>query len=194
MTDYGMMLYRELQHGTFEQLLLTPLKVRELLIGSILYGVMISILSSLGSLFIVSAIFGYLHYLFSIEFLLGLFLVAMGFIPVLGLSLCFGALVLKIKEPWSVFNVLTTLLLSISGVFYPLSVLPYTVRLFAALFPPTIQIGDMRAIVLGIEWVFCPKIDLLLLASYCLIWPGLGLFLFKGVKTELKKKGKVGLH
>lgn len=190
--DFGMWLYEELEAGTLEQVLLTPVSSFEMLLGSVLYALTISFITSMTSLIIAGALFGYLDIILSVEFLLALGIIILGFVPLLGMSIFFGAIVLKIKEPWAFFNVLTAFLIYASGVFYPIKILPPLVRYIALIFPATIQIADARAVLLHIEYIFNPVLDILMLISYALIWPIIGAFMFNRVQKELKKKGSIG--
>ncbi|MEX0568875.1 MAG: ABC transporter permease [Candidatus Njordarchaeota archaeon] len=190
--DFGMWLYEEMEAGTLEQVLLTPVSVFELLLGSVLYTLLISFINSMLGLVITGALFGYLNLIFSIEFVMALGIILLGFIPLFGMSIFFGAIVLKIKEPWSFINVLTAFLVFISGVFYPITILPPLARFIALLFPTTLQIADARAIMLHIEYVFSPTVDILILLSYALIWPIIGAMMFSRAKKELKEKGSIG--
>jgi len=192
--DFGMWLYEEMEAGTLEQVLLTPVGVSELLLGAVLYTITITMLTSIIGLFIASTIFGYIGYLISKEFIIALLIVVLGFIPLLGMSVFFGALVLKIKEPWSFFNFLTAFLVFIAGVFYPITVLPPIARYIAVLFPATIQIADARAVLMHIDYIFDPAIDILILLSYAIFWPIFGAVMFKRTESELKLKGSIGAH
>ena len=192
--DFGMWLYEEMEIGTLEQLFLAPIHTLELLFGSILYTLVISLTNTIGGVLIASLLLGYIHIILNVRFLLALAVILLGFIPLLGMSLFFGALVLKIKEPWAFFNFLTALLVYISGVFYPLAVLPPSIRAIAILFPATLQIADARAIMLDIEYVFSPEIDLLLLLAYTIIWPLFGLGMFEKIKYEARKRGSIGAY
>ncbi len=194
MWDFGMWLYEEMEIGTLEQIFLAPVHTIELLLGSILYTLVISLINSIGGVLIASALLGYLHIVLSPRFLLALMIILLGFIPLFGMSLFFGAIVLRIKEPWAFFNFLTALLVYISGVFYPLAVLPPSVRVIAILFPAAIQIADARAIMLDVEYVFSPLIDTLLLISYALVWPLFGLIMFEKIKYEARKRGSIGAY
>lgn len=190
--DFGMWLYEEMEAGTLEQLMLTPVSPMELLLGSVSYTLIVTAINSFLGLFLASAILGCLHLLLSVRTLLGVAVIVLGFIPLLGLSLFFGALVLRMKEPWSVFNFLTAFLAYIAGIFYPITVLPKVLQLIAVLFPPTIQIADSRAIILGVSPIFGLHIDILILVVYAFIWPLFGLIAFRWISEEARRKGSIG--
>jgi len=192
--DFGMWLYDEMEMGTLEQLFLTPSHSLELLLGSILYTLVISLINSIAGILIAAAILGCLHLVLNLKFLLALGVIAFGFIPLLGMSLVFGALVLRVKEPWAFFNFLSALLLYTSGTFYPITVLPITIRLLAALFPVTIQIAETRTIMLNVGYLFGPDIDFLLLTTYALVWPIFGLAMFERVRNEAQRRGSIGAY
>lgn len=192
--DFGMWLYDEMEMGTLEQLFLAPSHSLELLLGSTLYTLSISLINSTIGIFIAASILGYLQLVLSLRFLLALAVILFGFIPLLGMSLVFGALVLRIKEPWALFNFLGGFLVYISGVFYPITILPLTIRLLAILFPATIQIAGARAIMFNIGYLFGPHVDFLLLATYAILWPIFGLVMFERVKSEAQKRGSIGAY
>jgi len=189
-----MWLYEEMEAGTLEQLLLTPVLVSELLLGAVMYTLVISLITSFVGLILASALFGYIHYLLSVEFIIAIGIIVLGFIPLMGMAVFFGAIVLKIKEPWALFNFLSALLVFIAGVFYPVTVLPPLARYVAVTFPATIQICDSRAVILHIDYIFDSTIDILILASYAIFWPVFGGLMFRRVRSELKSKGSIGAH
>jgi len=189
--DFGMWLYEELETGTLEQILLTPVKVYELLLGAILYTSFISTINFFLSITIIAILFNCLHYVLSIDFVLALLVVVLGIIPLMGLALFFGALVLKLKEPWAFFNFLTAFMVFICGVFYPITILPPIARAIAVVIPITIAIADARAIIFHLNFIFNPKIDLILLIVYAFLWPLLGMHMYKRVEKELRQRGEI---
>ena len=192
--DFGMWLYEEMEAGTLEQLFLTPASVAELLLGAVMYTLVVSLITSFIGLLIASTLFGYLHYLLSIEFIIAIGIIVLGFVPLMGMAVFFGAIVLKIKEPWAFFNFFTAFLVFIAGVFYPITILPPLARHIAIIFPATIQICDSRAVLLHIDYIFDPTIDILILISYAIFWPIFGGIMFRRVESELKLKGSIGAH
>jgi ABC-type polysaccharide/polyol phosphate export permease len=126
------------------------------------------------------------------------------FIPILGLSLAVGALVLKFKEIHNVINVLQFVLGSLMGIFFPITLLPIFVQYLAITFPGTWIAQDIRFVVagsppmatlLGIEALIGNQslvFDGVMLVILALVWGYFGWNIFSRTLTILKEKEGLG--
>jgi ABC-2 type transport system permease protein len=189
--NFGFWLRREQQTGTLEALYLVPTSQGWILAGVALYGAVRSILIfgiafSLGCLiFQVNPLKG--------DILLALAFLAIGIIPIYGLSLLYGALVLKFKEANALIQVAQWLLSFLMGIYFPISVFPPLLRAVALLLPPTWMTNGVRASLLGVGWFFQTwYFDLAVLAAFCAIAPLLGYRVFLGTERGIKRNEGVG--
>jgi ABC-type polysaccharide/polyol phosphate export permease len=127
------------------------------------------------------------------ELLLALAFILVGAIPLYGMMLVFGALILKIKEANAIINLAQWLLNLLMGVFYPIAVLPPLARFAALLFPPTWMTNGVRSAILGVgyffrEWYF----DFAVLWGFLIISPLVGIWIFQKVETSVQRSEGVG--
>ncbi|MFQ6059624.1 MAG: ABC transporter permease, partial [Anaerolineae bacterium] len=150
--NFGFWLRREQQTGTLEALYLAPASRLLILAGVALYGALRSLINfglafSLGCLlFRVNPLQG--------DILLALGFLLLGLIPLYGISLLYGALILKVKEANVLIRLAQWALSFLMGIFFPIAVFPPVLRAVALLFPPTWMNNGVRASLLGVGWFF----------------------------------------
>ncbi len=178
---FGNWLKQEMQRGTLENLYLTAASMPIILAGVALAFMIYSGLIYIGAM-VVGAI------LFQITFQSNQLPIALAFLiiglpPLYGLSLLYGALVLRLKETDALLQIAqwtTTLLI---GAYFPISLFPTTLKIISLIFPPTWLTQGVRSALLNVpyfsnSWL----LDLSVLAFFCLVGPLLGYFTF--AKTE----------
>jgi ABC-2 type transport system permease protein len=181
----------EQETGTLEAVYLTPTSSKVLASGVAFYSMTRSLASAL-----LAYVIGCL--IFQVNPLQGnvwlaLAFIAVGLIPLYGMSLLFGAAVLKLKESNSLLNLMQWVVSFFMGIFYPVAILPPLVRVVAFLFPPTWMTNGVRSALLGVgyffgEWYF----DLAVLWAFMLLAPLLGFWVFSRVETGIQKNEGVG--
>ena len=119
----------EMQSGTIESIYLTPTHRVWIAGGTAIYSMIRSILTAFIAYFVGSWILGVNP--LQGELFLALAFILVGAIPLYGMMLIFGALILRIKEANAIINLAQWLLNLLMGVFYPIAVLPPLAR-FAA--------------------------------------------------------------
>lgn len=187
---FGFFIRREQMLGTLEALFMTPAHKLSILAGLTLY---VQVRSTIT--FILGYTIGCM--LFSInplqgEVLLALFILLFGLIPIYGLSFLLGALVLKVKQANTLLNTLQWALAIISGVFFPITILPIFLQLFAYAFPGFYLNYDIQAALTGLQWLFgSVYLDLGVLFAFALICPTIGYWIFS--KTESRSKRAEGI-
>lgn len=192
MWDFGMWIREEQQMGTLEQILLTPVNIFELLLGSSLWALINSVIQFVVALIIAGIIFNFLDLLFTPGLVLCLVYLALGVFPLTGFALLIGSLIVRIKEAEAVIRLLQPIIAFLVGIFYPITLMPYFVRLIAMLIPLTITLHDTRAILMNLDYLFNPYLDIFILLIYCAIWPTIGFYTFHYVERKAKKEGMLG--
>lgn len=189
--NMGFWMRREAQTGTLEALYLAPTTRFLIIAGIALYGAIRSLVN-----FVLALGFGSL--LFQVNPLVGdlpvalLFLLS-GVLPLFGLSLLFGALVLKVKEANALVNLMQWVVSLLMGVYFPVTVFPPLLRLVALLFPPTWVNNGVRASLLGVGYFFQTwYADLAILWVFVLAGPLIGMWAFAQVERGLKRNEGIG--
>ena len=189
--NVGYWLRREQETGTLEALYLAPTGRGSILVGISLYGTARMLFNfvvafTLGSIvFQVNPLQG--NILLALAFLL------VGFIPLFGISLLYGAIILRIKAANALIQLAQWVISFLMGLFFPIAIFPAWLRVVALLFPPTWMNNGVRASLLGVgfffeRWYF----DLAVLGIFCVIAPWLGYWLFTHTEQAVKRSEGVG--
>lgn len=187
----GYWLRWEMETGTLEAVYLTPTHRVWVAGGTALYSMMRSIFSAtvaylLGALVLgVNPIQGNvaLAYLFILS----------GLLPLYGMTLLYGAVVLKVKEANALISLMQWGVSFLMGVFFPIQVMPRWLRVVALLFPPTWMTNGVRAAILGTgyffeHWYF----DLAVLWGFMLFAPMMGYLVFRRAEIAIRRHEGVG--
>jgi ABC-2 type transport system permease protein len=181
----------EQETGTLEAVYLTPTSSLTLLAGVSLY----SAFRSAGLAFI-SYILGCLVFQvnpFEGNVPVALLFVVVGLIPLYGLTILFGAVVLKAKESNALINLMQWVASFLMGIFYPVAVLPPLLRAIAMFFPPTWMTNGVRSSLLGVGYFFGEwYLDLAVLWAFLIITPLIGAWIFNRVELSLKRNEGMG--
>jgi ABC-2 type transport system permease protein len=200
--DYATYMREEQQQGTLESLFLTPANQGLIIVGRGLLSAIMAVSTFLIGVFIGLLIFDP-SLISSIDFplfLLAVLLILLGFIPLLGLSMLLGALIIRFKEVNNILSVLQFLLGSLMGVFFPLTVLPAVVQIISALFPGTWIVQDIRyviagsppmLVIFGLDSIFgnIPIIfDFFALIVLAVFWTFAGIVIFSRTLKRMEKE------
>jgi ABC-2 type transport system permease protein len=184
-------LRREQTLGTLESLYLAPTGRLWLVGGTALYSAVRSVASALVAYLIGSLIFRINP--FQGEVGLALLFIAVGLIPLYGLTFFFGALVLKVKEAGAIVNLMQWGISFLMGVFFPIAIFPPLIKAMALLFPPTWMTNGVRSALLGMGFFFGEwYLDLAMLWVFLLIAPLAGLWVFTRVEASVQRNEGVG--
>jgi ABC-2 type transport system permease protein len=181
----------EQETGTLEAIYLTPVHRIWVLGGTALYSFVRSIFAA-GVAFLLGTV------ILQVGSLDGNLLIALGFIfvgliPLYGMTLLFGALVLRIKEAGAVINLMQWGVTFLMGVFFPIAVFPPLLRTIALLFPPTWMTNGVRAALLGVGYFFQEwYLDFAVLWVFMLIAPLFGFWVFRQVEIRIRRNEGVG--
>jgi ABC-2 type transport system permease protein len=181
----------EQETGTLEAVYLAPTSSMVLASGVALYSITRSLVAALLAYFIGCLLFGVNPVQGEVG--LALAFVAVGLIPLYGMSLLFGAAVLRFKESNSLLGLMQWVVSFLMGIFYPVTVLPPLVRLAALLFPPTWMTNGVRSAVLGVGYFFGAwYLDLAVLWAFMLFAPLLGWWVFHRVERGIQRNEGMG--
>ena len=172
--------------GTLESLLLTPADTTSILAGISLYSMTRAMITFFGFITISDLV---LHLgLLGPRLLPGIVLIFLGVVPVFGMSMMLGVFVLWFREVGNVVSIVEWGLYTISGVLYPVWFFPRAIRVISALLPSTWMVGDVRAVVLGTQYLLGnPVYDLMVLGLMIPAWLLTGRATFGFVLGRLKK-------
>jgi ABC-2 type transport system permease protein len=187
---FGLFIRREQTLGTLESLFMSPAHKLSILAGLTLYVEARSLFTFVLGYALGCIVFGVNP--LQGQVILALFILLIGLIPINGLSFLLGALVLKVKQANTIFNTFQWPLAIISGIFFPITVLPIVFQVFAYLFPGFYVTHDIQAALTGLKWLFGNMfLDLGVIFAFTIICPLIGYWVF--AKTETKSKRAEGI-
>lgn len=144
--DVGVALRDEQMKGTLEQNFLAPVNRFTLLIGLSLTDVVITGVIFFAVVGVTLAITMPTAFLGLLQAYVALLV---GLIPLFGIGFLFAGFVVKFKEPYVFVQIVNLLFATLTGTYYPVTLLPYWVQLLSGVLPQTYVIDDMRKIVLA---------------------------------------------
>jgi ABC-2 type transport system permease protein len=181
----------EMETGTLEALYLAPTHRFWVAAGTALYSAMRGIISALVAYFIGSLVLGVNP--IQGDMLIALAFILVGVIPLYGMTLLFGAVVLKVKEANALISLMQWLVSFLMGVFFPIAFFPPLMRVIALLFPPTWMTNGVRSALLGIGFFFGEwYLDLAILWVFLIFAPLVGYWVFSRVETGIRRNEGVG--
>jgi len=181
----------EQETGTLESIFLTPTSSLTLVTGVALYSAARGLLAA-GLAYVVGCLVFQVNPLQG-DVLLALLFIAAGLVPLYGMTLLFGALVLKVKESNALIGLMQWVISFLMGIFFPVAVLPPLVRALALLFPPTWMTNGVRSALLGVGFFFGQwYLDLAVLWAFMLFAPLFGFWVFTRVERNVKRNEGIG--
>jgi ABC-2 type transport system permease protein len=181
----------EQETGTLEAVYLTPTSTRVLASGVALYSVLRGLISALLA-YIIGCLIFQVNPLEG-DVLLALAFVAIGLVPLYGIALLFGALVLKVKESNALIGLMQWVVGFLMGIFFPVTVMPPLVKFVALLFPPTWMTNGVRSALLGVGFFFGEwYLDWAVLWAFMLVVPLFSFWAFNRVERGIQRNEGVG--
>ena len=181
----------EQETGTLEAVYLTPTSTITLVSGVALYSLIRGLMTALIAyvlgclIFQVNPISGNLG--------LALLFVLFGSVPLYGMSLVFGAVVLRVKESSAIVNLMQWVVSFLMGMYFPVATLPPLLRAVALLFPPTWMTNGVRSALLGMGYFFGTwYFDLAVLWAFMLFAPLFGFWVFNRTERSVQRNEGVG--
>jgi ABC-2 type transport system permease protein len=182
----------EMETGTIEALYLSPTHRVWVAAGTAAYSLTRGIFSATTAYFLGSVILGADP--LRGDLLLAVAFIAVGLIPLFGMTLLFGATVLKVKQANALVNLMHWVVSFLMGVFFPIAMFPPLLRVLSLLFPPTWMTNGVRAALLGIGFFFKTwYLDLAVLWVAMVIGPLIGYWALRRVETEIRRNEGIGV-
>lgn len=181
----------EQETGTLETIYLTPTSTVTLASGVALYSVLRGTTSAFIA-YLVGCLIFQVNPLQG-DVLLALAFIVIGLVPLYGMALLFGAVVLKVKESNAIVNLMQWVVSFLMGLFYPVAILPPAVKFLALLFPPTWMTNGVRSALLGVGYFFGEwYLDLAVLWAFLLFTPLFGFWVFNRTERSIQRNEGVG--
>ena len=181
----------EQETGTLEAIYLTPTSSATLAAGVALYSFIRGLTSAIPAYLLGCLVFGVNPLEGNV--LLALAFVLAGLTPLFGVSLLFGAVVLRVKESNSLVNLMQWVVGFLMGLFFPVTALPPFVKAVALLFPPTWMTNGVRSALLGVGFFFGEwYLDMAVLWAFTFFAPLAGYRLFHHVEQGLQRNEGLG--
>ncbi len=183
----------EMETGTLEALYLAPTSRLWVASGVGLYSLVRSVISMIVSYFLGSWILGVNP--LQGELMLAFVFILVGAVPLYGVALLFGALVLKFKDASAMISLMQWLVSFLMGIFFPIAIFPPLVRFISMAFPPTWLTNGVRSAILGVGYFFGEwYLDLAMLWVFMIIAPLVGYRVFQRVENGIKRNEGVGQY
>jgi ABC-2 type transport system permease protein len=183
----------EQESGTLEALYLAPTRRVWIAAGTALYSCIRSLLSALLAYFIGSRLLNAepIQGQTGIAFLF----IAVGLVPLYGLTLLFGAVILKVKEANSLVGLMQWGVSFLMGVFFPVVFFPPVLKGMALLFPPTWMANGVRSALLGTSYFLQTwYMDLAVLWTFLFIAPAFGYWVFTRTENSVRRHEGMGQY
>jgi ABC-2 type transport system permease protein len=110
-------------------------------------------------------------------------------IALYGLGMMIASLTLIFKQGWLISEALSSLVMVITPIAYPLAVMPIFMQKAAMLLPTTYGILTVRHFLIGEKMGFPVGISFLRLAILCVIWVAFGLIVFAFIDKRTRRSG-----
>jgi ABC-2 type transport system permease protein len=181
----------EQESGTLEALYLTPTHRIWVAAGTALYSCLRGLFSALTAFLLGSLILRVNP--FQGEVALALAFIVVGLIPLYGLTLLFGAVILKVKEANALVNLMQWGVSFLMGIFFPIAIFPPLLKVLAMLFPPTWMTNGVRSALLGVGYFFDAwYLDLAVLWAFLLVTPYFGYWIFSRTENSVRRNEGMG--
>lgn len=187
----AMGLRTEMDNGTLEPSWLTPTRRDTFLIGRALSGLVIFALSQVALFAIGIAFFGLR---FSPGIVSALPALTVAIVAMVGVAYFLGAAVLIMREASFFIDTTNFLFAVLSGVAFPITLLPGAVQAVSYLLPTTYAVDILRQQALGARPLFDPALEhLALVVAAVLVFP-LGRMTFNAADHRLRVTGGLSQH
>jgi len=185
--DVGVALRDEQMKGTLEQNFLAPVSRLTLLIGLSLTDVVITTIVFFGVAGVTIMVTMPAAFLTLIQ---AFVVLLVGLIPLFGIGFLFAGFVVRFKEPYMFTQIVNLLFATLTGTYYPVTLLPYWVQLLSGALPQTYVIEDMRRIVLANQTLVSLYGSVFILLALALAYPTLGYVVFRHLEKRARVTGE----
>lgn len=183
----------EQETGTLEALYLTPTPSVFIAAGTATYSFLRSIFTATVAYLLGCWIFGVNPFQGQVG--LAYVFILVGLLPLYGMALLFGALVLRVKQANALINLMQWGVSFLMGVYFPVHFLPPLLRALALAFPPTWMTNGARAAILGVGYFLGTWYrDLAVLWVFLASAPLLGWQVFRSMENRLRRNEGLGQY
>ncbi|MFX1249548.1 MAG: ABC transporter permease [Promethearchaeota archaeon] len=187
--NFGYWLRREQMQGTLETLYSTPTDRIWLLTGTSLYVMVRNGLSFIFALILGSILFAIpIGAYLQPTLILAALLFVIGVFPLFGLSLIFGAAVLRFKDVNSLISVVNWVFSFLLGVFYPITVFPVILQLLSLILPLTWVNNALRAVLFEANYFVNFYVDFGVILAFAFFIPMISIWFFTRVEKSVQKR------
>jgi len=112
----------------------------------------------------------------------------------LGFGMIYGGIVLKLKNPRALNNILQFIIIGLGGVFVPIQVLPEPLRIIALVFPFSYCADLVRFAAMGSFTIIPLYEEIFLVILMAIILNFIGIKVLRRIEIDSKKTGKLGTY
>jgi len=189
--DVGVALRDEQMKGTLEQNFLAPVNRFILLVGISLTDIAIT---TAIFLIVVGVTLAFTMPGAYLAFFQAFLILLIGLIPLFGIGFLFSGFVIKFKEPYIFTQMVNLIFGTLTGTYYPVTILPYWVQFLSNVLPQTYVISNMRQIVLANQTLVNLYGSIFVLLALALIYPAIGYVVFKKLEKDASVTGELAKY
>jgi len=190
--SFGMSIRREQQMGTIELLFLSNSSRLTLFAGRLATR-FISLVTDL----LVMALTIYLFFnttVVIIDPLLLIFYLTLSIFLSLGFGMIYGGIVLKLKNPNALNNILQFIIMGLGGIFIPVQMLPEPLKKIALVFPFSYSVDLVRYAAMGTSTILPLYEEILIVILSTIVFNIIGIKILRKIEMNSKKTGKLGTY
>jgi len=189
--DVGVALRDEQMKGTLEQNFLAPVSRFTLLVGISLTDIAIT---TVIFLVVVGTTLAFTMPGAYLGFFQAFLMLLIGLIPLFGLGFFFSGFVIKFKEPYIFTQMVNLIFGTLTGTYYPVTILPYWVQFLSGVLPQTYVISNMRQIILANQSLVNLYGSIFILLALAVVYPTFGYLVFKKLEKDASVTGELSKY
>lgn len=187
--DFTFQMRSQMREGIFDETLMQPLSVSELILGYTMDGIISTVIQSIPLMIISSVI------LFSEQSLINIVAVIAIILVSNFCGYCMATILVAIMVNWKETDQLVSFIANIApfacGVIVPLTFIPSPIKYLGVLFPFTWALDIVRSIIFGTSAILPIEIELVIFVAMVFIYYLLSKILFKYLFNLSRKNGGV---
>jgi ABC-2 type transport system permease protein len=178
--------------GTLEIMLLSPTRLSSILMSSSLWMYLLTTVNVIVYMVVGVLVFGF--NISNANFLTAAVMLVLSILSFSGIGILSAAMVLILKKGDPVSVVYGSLSSLLSGVFYPISVLPAWIAPVSRIFPLTYALDGMRLAMLKGATLYEVRLDILVLVGFAVILTPFSFWVFRKALKRAKKEGSLAQY
>ncbi|HEX3220878.1 MAG TPA: ABC transporter permease [Candidatus Limnocylindria bacterium] len=189
--DMAFGIKREMDSGTLEPLWLTPTRPETTVLGRAIAGLILSLLASAVLVTVGIVVFGASVAGALVAAVAALLLSA---ISMVGFGYAIAAAVMMMRDPNFMIDATNFTFASLSGVAFPVTVLPFFLQPISYALPTTYAVDLLRYYALGTRPLLAPGLEWAALVAFAGLSVLIGLRLFLRTEHRMRVRGTTGQH